>query len=93
MGTFVSLILTMWIGFGQTVAKNFDAYVAAVPKYTTIEGCPPEWIEAIPPPANETSHDGFNHLPIYEVSYMWFSAIACMICVTVGIIVRYSIQC
>ena len=43
-GTFVgmltSLIFTMWIGFGQTVAKNFGEYTVPT-KETTIEGCPP----------------------------------------------------
>ena len=81
--------MTMWIGFGQTVASNFGCPTAsATPKYTTIEGCPQEWIDEIPPPSNSTNCEEFNHLPIYEVSYMWFSAIACMICIVVGIIVR-----
>lgn len=88
VGTFVSLIFTMWIGFGQTAAKYNGAYTAAVPKYTTIEGCNQTWIDAIQP-SNSTNGDGFNHLPIYEVSYMWFSAIACMTCIVVGIIVSF----
>ena len=40
---FVSLIITMWIGFGQTVAKNFGA-ITPVALNRTIEGCPEEWI-------------------------------------------------
>jgi len=89
-GTFVSLILTMWIGFGSTVAKNFGCPTAsAEKKYTTIEGCPQEWIDAIQTPNSTANCDDFNHLPIYEVSYMWYSAIACMICIVVGIIVSF----
>ncbi len=39
---FSSLVFTMWIGFGQTVAKNVGTYV--VPnKATSIEGCPEAW--------------------------------------------------
>lgn len=26
----------------------------------------------------------FTHLVVYEISYMWFSAIACMFCFAVG---------
>merc|ERR1719322_628963 len=89
-GTFVSLILTMWIGFGSTVAKNFGCPTAsAEKKYTTIEGCPQDWIDAIQTPNSTANCDDFNHLPIYEVSYMWYSAIACMICIVVGIIVSF----
>ena len=80
----------MWIGFGSTVAKNFGCPTAsAEKKYTTIEGCPQEWIDAIQTPNSTANCDDFNHLPIYEVSYMWYSAIACMICIVVGIIVRF----
>ncbi len=47
-GTFVgmvsSLIFTMWIGFGQTVAKNVGSYSVAGKPGTTIEGCPAEWV-------------------------------------------------
>lgn len=43
VGMLSSLILTMWIGFGQTVAKNYGTY--SVPtKETTVAGCPPEWM-------------------------------------------------
>ena len=40
---FSSLVLTMWVGFGQTVAKNFGTYKVD-PLTTTIDGCPEEWI-------------------------------------------------
>ena len=80
----------MWIGFGSTVAKNFGCPTAyAEKKITTIEGCPQEWVDAINSTTSTANCDDFNHLPIYEVSYMWYSAIACMICIVVGIIVRF----
>ena len=31
----------------------------------------------------------FPHLDIYETSYMWFSAIPCLTCIAVGIIVSF----
>ncbi len=42
VGVISSLVFTMWIGFGQTVARNYGTYT--VPKLpTTTEGCPAEW--------------------------------------------------
>ena len=79
----------MWIGFGSTVAANFGCPTAqATPKFTTIDGCPQEWVDAINSTQTEKNCEEFNYVPIYAVSYMWYSAIACMICITVGIIVR-----
>ncbi len=46
VGTFVSLIFTMWIGFGQTVANNLGTNPGAPQKYRTTEGCPEDWQEA-----------------------------------------------
>lgn len=30
------------------------------------------------------SASGFTHLDLYEVSYIWYSAVACMFCLVVG---------
>ena len=36
----------MWIGFGQTVAKNYKAF--SIPKLnTSIEGCPANWTKSV----------------------------------------------
>ena len=52
IGMFSSLILTMWVGFGQTFAKNYGTYgVSGLA--TTIDGCPADWVAnvtAAPPP-------------------------------------------
>ena len=41
-----SLIITCWVGFGQSVAKHYGhVKVSAMP--TTIEGCPAAWKEAL----------------------------------------------
>ncbi len=34
-----------------------------------------------------TFSEGFTHLKIYEISYMWNAAISCMFCFVVGVIV------
>lgn len=93
-GMLSSLIFTMWIGFGQTAAKNYGTYSVAG-KETTIDGCPAAWFNVTesstetPTDAPETESNGFTHLIVYEISYMWFSAIACMFCIVVGIIVSF----
>ena len=89
VGTFSSLIFTMWMGFGQTVSqltKHYDGATWSPKKPVSIEGCPESWLNYTTPAAVGPS-ESFTHLPLYEVSYMWFSAIACIWCIVVGIIV------
>ena len=57
VGMLVSLIFTMWIGFGSTVAKNYNAYsTPTLPR--TIEGCPAKFFniteEVTPEPEGDT---------------------------------------
>lgn len=40
-----SLVLTMWVGFGQTVAKNVGT-ITSNPLPTTVIGCPADWLNA-----------------------------------------------
>ena len=90
---FSSLIFTMWFGFGQTFARNYGTYESGVPpKSTTIEGCPANIynISAITTttvaPITEDSYE-FPHVDIYNVSYMWFSAIPCMMTIVLGTVI------
>jgi len=93
VGTLSSLIFTMWFGFGQTVARNFKAFSTPLKPLET-DGCTAEILNStlkarsvIPP---EPCTDCFNHLEIYETSYMWFSAIPCLMCVAIGIVVSFA---
>ena len=82
----------MWFGFGQTVARQYQAFsTPLMPMNNT--GCSDFILEStkdvrsiikepICPEGN-----CFQHLSIYETSYMWFSAIPCLMCVGVGILV------
>ena len=49
------------------------------------ENCPLAWFNYTLPEAKEPFAP-FNHLELYEVSYMWFSAVAWAWCVVVGLI-------
>jgi len=88
-GCLSSLIFTMWIGAGQTMAYKAGAidYSLWNPKMPlTTENCPLEFfnttVKVRGPPLQP-----FNHLELYEVSYIWFSAIAWLWCVVVGLLV------
>jgi hypothetical protein len=75
----------MWIGFGQTVAKQYGAYDRSI--YGPIQPlstdrCPPSWLNYTQ--TQPTAEQDFPHLPIYDISYIWFSAIACMWTFLVG---------
>ena len=39
------------------------------------------------PAPTDASDIEFNNLAMYEVSYMWFSAVACLWCIVVGVII------
>merc|ERR1719480_12572 len=73
-GCLSSLIFTMWIGAGQTMAYKAGAidYSLWNPKMPlTTENCPLEFfnttVKVRGPPLQP-----FNHLELYEVSYIWF---------------------
>lgn len=89
IGEFTALIFTMWMGFGQTasqLAKSYDGATWSPKMPTSIDGCPDSWLNyTVTEP--RAPWENFQHLDLYEVSYMWFSAIACMWCVVVGILV------
>ena len=86
LGAFSSLIFTMWMGFGQTVARQAQTYNGSQwgRKFpTSIENCPPSWTNFTAPEPKEPFAP-FLHLQLYEVSYMYFSAVACLWCILVG---------
>ena len=88
VGGFSSLIFTMWMGFGQTVSTKAGTYNATIwnPKMDlTTVNCPLEFFNTTikEPP---TKFEPFTHLELYDVSYIWFSAIAWAWAVVVGVL-------
>ena len=103
---FSSLIFTMWFGFGQTFAKNYGTYESGVAaKPTSVASCPAHIYNATSfapiqfdtttlAPDMASDEYVFPHVDIYNVSYMWFSAIPTMWCLVVGSLVSlYKPQC
>ena len=79
------MLVTMWIGFGQTVSKQYGAYDRSI--YSPLqslstESCPSSWLNFTQ--TQTAAQQDFPHLPIYDISYIWFSAIACMWTFLVG---------
>jgi hypothetical protein len=70
IGTFTSLLFTMWMGFGQTVARKAETYDNSrwSRKYpTSIENCPASWLNYTSKPDTEP-FEPFTHLELYEVA-------------------------
>ena len=76
------------MGFGSTVASQAQTKDPMwSPKMnTSIENCPLAFFNSTVPEAKE-KFEPFYHLELYEVSYIWYSAIAWLWCVVVGIII------
>jgi Na+/proline symporter len=92
-GMISSLIFTMWFGFGQSYAVNCHTYkVVSLP--TDVSGCPAEWFNfttttsttttTMAPDEDPNTCEGFTHLKIYEISYLWNAAISTMFTFVVG---------
>ena len=77
------------MGFGQTVANKAGTIDHSIwnPKMPlTTENCPLEFFNTTVK-MKDPPFEPFTHLELYEVSYIWFSAIAWLWCVVVGVIV------
>jgi len=88
VGTFSSLIFTCWMGFGQTVATKAKTYDGSLwnPKMpVTTANCTLNFFNTtVPEPT--VAFEPFQHLELYEVSYIWFSAVAWAWCMVVGLL-------
>ena len=94
-GLLSSLLFVFWWGFGFLAANFNRTYNRArfsplMP--STTDNCPASWLPAplnstITAAAQTASQSSFTHLGLYDVSYMWFSPVSCLMCVLVGCLV------
>ena len=59
---------------------------------STTDNCPSAWLplttnNTITAAALTNPKSSFNHLDLYDVSYMWFSPVSCLFCIVVGCLV------
>ena len=94
-GLLSSLIFVFWWGFGFIAANFSRTYNRA--KFsplmpTTTENCPAAWLPD-PVTTNTTitaaaqTQSNFTHLGLYDVSYMWFGPVSCLMCLLIGCLV------
>ena len=95
-GLLSSLIFVFWWGFGFIAAnfsRTYDRARFSPLMPSTTDNCPASWL---PDPAtNNTTtaaaltnpQSSFNHLGLYDLSYMWFSPVSCLFCIVVGCLV------
>ena len=90
-GTFVSMMLTFWWGFGQMVAvqmKTYDSKRFSPMMNSSIANCPPSYSWDMNSSGTaiecEELHPEFLHLDLYDVSYVWFAPFSTIVCLLVG---------
>ena len=95
-GLVISLIFSFWIGFGQSVARQMgtmNSKFSPMPN-STISHCPSSWTEnqteATLDVISSEDSSNFVHLPLYDVSYMWYGPITFLICILVGTLVSLA---
>ena len=98
-GLLISLVFVLWMGLGQIVARQkgtYDAASFAPMMNTSTSDCPADWISSDTAYSNTTLvssgvaaqvHSNFNHLGLYDISYLWYGPISLLICVVLGVLV------
>ncbi|XP_076180480.1 sodium-coupled monocarboxylate transporter 1 isoform X2 [Ptiloglossa arizonensis] len=87
-GAIVSLIIVLWIGIGAQVAALTDR-ISMDTKLVSIDACPC---------VNNITSVTTNHLvddldevsSIYKISYLWYSAIGCILTMVTGVVVSFA---
>ena len=99
-GLLISLVFVLWMGLGQIVARQketFDAASFAPMMNTSTADCPSDWISSDTADSNTTlvsssvvHYSNFNHLGLYDISYLWYGPISLLICVVIGVLVSLT---
>ena len=84
-GGIVSVIFMLWVSIGGNFSRLSGQTVYET-KIVSIDGCPGTW-NVTNTASNMEGLDWWYHLSIYDLSYMWYSGVACMIVLLVGIFV------
>lgn len=86
VGAITSLVVVLWIGLGTQVAA-VNGQIQLDSKPISIAGCPCINETAIIPNQSEYKDEVSS---IYKTSYLWYSAIGCMLTMLVGLIVSFA---
>ena len=79
-GGIVSVIFMLWVSIGGNFSR-LSCQTVYETKSLSIDACPSAWniTEEMPGCEPMSGLDWWYHLPIYDLSYMWYSGVACMI--------------
>ncbi|XP_071638758.1 sodium-coupled monocarboxylate transporter 1 [Temnothorax longispinosus] len=87
VGAITSLVVVLWIGLGAQVA-TVNGQIRLDSKPTSIAGCP--CINETTIVIDQIEHNSDEVWSIYKTSYLWYSAIGCMLTMLVGLAVSFA---
>ncbi|KOC64351.1 Sodium-coupled monocarboxylate transporter 1 [Habropoda laboriosa] len=85
-GAITSLVIILWIGLGAQVAA-FNGQIHLDSKPVSINACPCINTTDITTSHLDSIHDEASS--IYKISYLWYSAIGCILTMLVGVVVSF----
>ncbi|KAL6430743.1 hypothetical protein ACFW04_006944 [Cataglyphis niger] len=84
IGAITSLIAVLWIGLGAQVAV-VNGQIKLDSKFTSTKGC---FCNETFTPSQSESNDEISS--IYKISYLWYSAIGCILTMIVGVAASFA---
>ena len=100
VGSFMVLSRISFLSLSNDLilAGTFDAASFAPMMNTTTSHCPGDWMmsedtdntTAAPVSSSEVHYTTFNHLGLYDISYLWYGPLSLLICVVIGALVSLT---
>ncbi|XP_020296259.1 sodium-coupled monocarboxylate transporter 1-like isoform X2 [Pseudomyrmex gracilis] len=88
-GSITSLVVVLWIGLGaQVAAVNGQIHLDS--KSVSIAGCPCINETAIISDQSRVIESDDEVFSFYKISYLWYSAIGCVLTMLVGLVVSFA---
>ena len=82
-GGITSVVFMLWVSIGGNFSRLSGQTIYET-RSVSVEGCPSNWNMTSSSSKTMEGLDWWYHLDIYDLSYMWYSGVACMIVVIVG---------
>lgn len=87
-GAITSLLIVLWIGLGAQIAVfNGQIHLDSKPVSTAACPCISNTTTTVPIHPDNDDNEAFF---IYKISYLWYSAIGCILTMLVGILVSFA---
>ena len=86
IGGSISLVFMLWVSIGGNMSR-LSGQIFYEQKTVSISGCPANLNVTSSSHASDETLSWWFHLDVYEISYMWYSGVACTIVIIIGCIV------